>query len=62
MSKVQSTVVTDSSVIEKITSHVVKEFKSLKDKALIIKEDNGVFYVYKHKDGSPIILGQGVLG
>tara|TARA_R110000765_G_scaffold215542_2_gene320329 strand:+ start:1035 stop:1220 length:186 start_codon:yes stop_codon:yes gene_type:complete len=59
MAKIETTVVKDVAILSRVTKYVEKnKMKSLIDKNLIVKEGNGLIYVYKHKDGSPVILGQ----
>ena len=58
MAKIERTAVKDATVLARITAHVTKEFKSFKGIEPIIEEGNGVYYVYKHRDGSPVILGK----
>ena len=48
-------------VIAKLTEYVYKNYKSYKDKQLIIKEYDNCFHILKHQDGSPLILGKKVL-
>mgnify|MGYP003130728124 CR=1 FL=1 len=46
---------------KKITDYVYKNYKTLKDKQLTIKEKENCFHVLVHKDASPLILGKGIL-
>ena len=48
-------------VIAKLTEYVYKNYKSYKDKQLIIKEYDNCFHILIHQDGSPLILGKKVL-
>jgi len=50
-------------IIEEVTAYVYANYKSLKDKKLIISEsENGrCFLINSHKDGSPLILSKGIL-
>lgn len=48
-------------VKDKVIAYVYANYKSLKDKPLIITEGDSCFYVYKHKDGGPMILGKGII-
>ena len=52
-----------NNIIEEVTAYVYANYKSLKDKKLIISEsENGrCFLINKHKDGSPLILRKGIL-
>jgi hypothetical protein len=45
----------------KITEYVYKNYKSYKNKPLIIRELKNCFHVLKHEDGSPLILGKGIV-
>ena len=44
-----------------ITEYVYKNYKSYKDKQLIIREYDKYFHVLKHEDGSPLILGKSII-
>jgi|TARA_B100001559_G_C16057855_1_gene420010 hypothetical protein len=44
-----------------ITEYVYKNYKSYKNKPLIIRELKNCFHVLKHEDGSPLILGKGIV-
>tara|TARA_R110000796_G_scaffold26850_1_gene74162 strand:- start:257 stop:421 length:165 start_codon:yes stop_codon:yes gene_type:complete len=46
---------------QQITEYVYKNYKSYKDKQLIIKEFNNCIHVLMHKDDSPLILGKGII-
>ena len=48
-------------VIKSIEEYVYKNYKSYKDKQLIIREYDKCFHVLKHEDGSPLILGKGII-
>jgi len=52
-----------NNIIEEVTAYVYANYKSLKDKKLIISEsENGrCFLINNHKDGSPLILSKGIL-
>jgi len=54
-------IVTDQHVIEEITEYVYNNYKSYKDKKLIIKESGNCFLILHNKDGSPLFLGKGIL-
>ena len=45
----------------KVTAYVYENYKNLKDLPLIITQGNSCFYVYKHRDGGPMILGKGIV-
>ena len=47
--------------IKQITEYVYKNYKSYKDKQLIIRELSNCFHVLKHEDSSPLILGKGII-
>ena len=47
--------------IKQITEYVYKNYKSYKNKPLIIRELDKCFHVLTHKDGSPLILGKGII-
>jgi len=44
-----------------VEDYVYKNYKTYKDKQLIIKELDNHFRVLKHKDGSPLILSKEVI-
>jgi len=50
-------------IIEQVTEYVYANYKSFKDKKLIIEEsETGTcFLINKHKDGSPLILSKEIL-
>jgi len=45
----------------KITEYVYKNYKSYKNKQLIIRELDNCFHILKHEDGSPLILGKKII-
>ena len=47
--------------IKKITEYVYKNYKSYKNKQLIIKEFDNCFHVLIHEDSSPLILGKKII-
>jgi hypothetical protein len=51
----------DDNTIESVTKYVWKNYKSMKDKPLVIKEKGKCFHVAIHEDASPLILGKGIL-
>ena len=51
----------EDNIKQQITEYVYKNYKSYKDKQLIIKEFDNCFHVLKHKDSSPLILGKGII-
>jgi len=48
-------------VINLVTEYVYKNYKTYKDKQLIIRDFGNHFRVLKHKDGSPLILGKSII-
>ena len=58
--KVEALEVEDE-VAAKVIEYVYANYKGLKDKPLVIKEGKGCFYVFKHKDEGPMILGKGII-
>ena len=48
-------------VIDQVTTYVYNNYKSYKDKQLIIKDIGSHFRIYKHKDGAPLILGKTII-
>jgi len=46
---------------QQVTEYVYKNYKQYKDKPLIIRELDNCFHVLKHEDGSPLILGKGIV-
>jgi len=46
---------------QQITEYVYKNYKSYKDKQLIIRELSNCFHILKHEDSSPLILGKGII-
>jgi hypothetical protein len=51
----------DASVIEKITEYVQTNYKSYKDKKLIIEEFDGCFTICKNPTASPLILSKKII-
>ena len=47
--------------IEQVTEYVYKNYRTYKDKQLIIREKSNCFHILIHKDGSPLILGKSIL-
>ena len=47
--------------IKKITEYVYENYKSYKNEQLIIREYDKCFHILTHKDGSPLILGKGII-
>ena len=48
-------------IVAKVTEYAQSNYKFLKDKNLIITEHGNCFHVRHHKDGSPLILGKGII-
>ena len=46
---------------EKVTEYVYKNYKTYKDKPLIIEEFGSFFTIKRNKDESPLILGKSIL-
>ncbi len=44
-----------------VKEYVYKNYKTYKDKQLIIRDFGNHFRVLKHKDGSPLILGKSII-
>ena len=51
----------DKARYDKVVTYVYTNYKTHKDKELIIKEMDSCFHILIHKDGSPLILGKGIL-
>jgi hypothetical protein len=47
----------ETKTIEQITKYVYENYRTYKNKELIIIEHNSHFSVKKHIDGSPLVLG-----
>jgi hypothetical protein len=47
--------------IEQVTEYVYKNYRTYKDKKLIIREKSNCFHILMHKDASPLILGKSIL-
>jgi len=48
-------------IIKSIEEYVYKNYKSYKDKELIIRDFGNHYRVLKHITGSPLILGKGIV-
>ena len=46
---------------EQVAEYVYKNYRSYKDKQLIIREKSNCFHIMIHEDGSPLILGKGII-
>ena len=44
-----------------VKEYVYKNYKTYKDKQVIINEFDKCYHVLTHKDASPLILGKGIL-
>ena len=51
----------EEKTIKQITEYVYANYKSLKDKELIIREFNNCFHILTHKDSSPLILNKNII-
>ena len=51
----------DENIRKQIIEYVYKNYKSYKDKQLIIKEYDNCFHILIHIDSSPLILGKTIL-
>jgi len=51
----------EEEIKNQVKEYVYNNYKSYKDKQLIVKELNNCFSVLKHKDGSPLILGKKII-
>lgn len=51
----------EKSVIERVEEYVRTKYKSYAEIKLTIREGENCFYVYKHIDGSPLILGKSII-
>tara|TARA_B100000035_G_C20751922_1_gene444359 strand:+ start:69 stop:230 length:162 start_codon:yes stop_codon:yes gene_type:complete len=51
----------NKTAIEQVKEYVYKNYPAYKDKQLTIKELDSHFRVYKHLDGSPLILGKQII-
>ena len=48
-------------IIQQITEYVYKNYRTYKDKQLIIREYSNCYHVLMHEDGSPLILGKVII-
>jgi len=48
-------------VAEKVTEYVYKNYKTYKDKPLIIRDRSSHFTVLKHINGGPLFLGKKII-
>ncbi len=51
----------EDNIKQQITEYVYKNYKTYKDKQLIIKELDNCFHISIHEDSSPLILGKGII-
>ena len=51
----------DEETKQLITEYVYKNYKSYKNKQLIIREKGNCFHIVAHEDASPLILGKGII-
>ena len=48
-------------VMQLVEKYVYENYPTYKEKQLIIKEQDSHFKVYRHKDGSPLILSKEII-
>jgi hypothetical protein len=48
-------------ISELVQEYVYKNYKSYKNKTLIITEHTNHFSVRRHKDEAPLVLGKGIM-
>ena len=46
---------------QQVTEYVHLNYKMYKNKPLIIREKSNCFHITIHEDGSPLILGKGII-
>tara|TARA_B110000305_G_C18853294_1_gene365518 strand:+ start:138 stop:302 length:165 start_codon:yes stop_codon:yes gene_type:complete len=51
----------DKARYDKVVAYVESNYKQYKNKTLIVKEFDNHFQININKDGSPLILGKGIL-
>ena len=51
----------DKARYDKVVAYVESNYKQYKNKTLIVKEFDNHFQINTHVDGSPLILGKGIL-
>ena len=51
----------EDNIKQQITEYVYKNYKSYKDKQLIIREKKNCFHIVTHEDASPLILGKKII-
>ena len=51
----------EDNIKQQITEYVYKNYKTYKDKQLIIKELDNCFHILIHKDSSPLILSKNII-
>lgn len=49
-------------VATKVEAYINTNYKSYVGKTLTIMENDSAFFIYRHKDGGPLVLGKGILG
>ena len=54
-------VITDKETVQLIEEYVYKNYKSYKNKTLIIRDFGNHYRVLKHITDSPLILGKGIV-
>jgi len=48
-------------IIQQITKYVYENYRTYKDRQLIIRKKDNCFHICLHEDASPLILGKGIL-
>ena len=51
----------EDNIKQQITEYVYKNYKTYKDKQLIIREKKNCFHIVTHEDASPLILGKKII-
>jgi hypothetical protein len=51
----------DDKIIEAVTEYVWANYRTMKNKQLVIREKGNCFHVALHEDASPLILGKGII-
>ena len=51
----------DKTVEQKVKDYAYKHYKMFEGKELYVSEGDNHFRVSSHRDGSPLILGKGIL-
>ncbi len=51
----------DTELVKQVTEYVYQNYRAYKGKDLVVKEYDTCFKVYKHLDGSPLVLSKKIL-